>query len=84
MLLLRYLLLSTGTAMFVIAVGILAYDAYLLISYQRKRFNPDPEAASHLPAPVGRWHTSVALVMLAWAPLLISAGMVIVSRLVTG
>jgi len=84
MLLLRYLLLSTGTAMFVIAAGILAYDAYLLISYQRERFNIHPEAGSLLPTSVGRWRTSVALVMLAWAPLLISAGIVIVPCLVAG
>jgi len=31
MLLLKYLLLSAGIAMFVIAAGILTYDAYLLI-----------------------------------------------------
>ncbi len=77
MLLLKYLLLSAGIAMFVIAAGILSYDAYLLIAWQRKRLNPDPETAPSSP-PVIRWRTSVALVMLAWAPLLISAGIVIV------
>ncbi len=78
MLLLKYLLLSAGIAMFSIAAGILSYDAYLFITYQRKRFNLDPEAGAPGPAPVLRWRTSVALVMLAWAPLLISAGIVIV------
>ncbi len=77
MLLLKYLLLSAGIAMFVIAAGILSYDAYLLIAYQRRRLHPDPEAATEV-APGFRWRTSVALVMLAWAPLLISAGIVIV------
>ena len=78
MLLLKYLLLSLGIAMFVIAAGILIYDAYLLIAWPRRRLHPDPEAGASGPAPAMRWRTSVALVMLAWAPLLISAGIVIV------
>jgi regulator of protease activity HflC (stomatin/prohibitin superfamily) len=78
MLLLKYLLLSAGIAMFVIAAGILSYDAYLLIAWQRRRLNPDPEAGTPGPAPAMRWRTSAALVMLAWAPLLISAGIVII------
>ena len=83
MLLLKYLLLYAGIAMFVIAAGFLSYDAYLLIMWQRRRLHPDPEAGAHEgsslgPAPAMRWRTSAALVMLAWAPLLISAGIVIV------
>src|SRR3984957_6920599 len=78
MLLLKYLLLSAGIAMFVVAAGILAYYAYLLITWQRKRLNTEPEAGAPSPAPTTRWRTSAALVMLAWAPLLISAGIVIV------
>jgi regulator of protease activity HflC (stomatin/prohibitin superfamily) len=82
MLLLKYLLLSSGIAMFVIAAGILSYDAYLLLAYQRRRLHPDPETgapglASDI-APNLRWRTSAAFVMLAWAPILISAGIVIV------
>jgi hypothetical protein len=86
MLLLGYFLLSAGIAMFVIAAGILTYDAYLLIAYPRKRLNLDPEAGTPGPAPGlapgvspnVRWRIPVAFVMLAWAPLLISAGIVIV------
>jgi regulator of protease activity HflC (stomatin/prohibitin superfamily) len=82
MLLLKYLLLTAGIAMFVIAAGILAYDAYLLVAWQRRRLHPDPEAGTLGPAlglePIVRWRTSAAFVMLAWAPLLISAGVVIV------
>ena len=82
MLLLKYLLLGAGIAMFAIAAGILTYDIYLLITWQRRRLNPDPEAvlpglASTI-APAMRWRTSVAFAMLAWAPLLISSGIVIV------
>jgi regulator of protease activity HflC (stomatin/prohibitin superfamily) len=78
MLLLKYLLLSLGIAMFVIAAGILTYDAYLLMAWQRRRSHPDPEAGALGPAPAIHWRTSIAFVMLAWAPLLISAGIVIV------
>jgi hypothetical protein len=70
MLLLKYLLLSAGIAMFVIAAGILTYDAYLLIAYQRRRLHPDQEAGTPGPLPAVRWRTSAALVLLAWAPLL--------------
>src|ERR1039457_3542353 len=80
MLLLKYLLLSAGIAMFVIAAGILSYDAYLLISWQRRRLNFDPEKGTPAPgvSPILRWRIPVALVMLAWAPLLVSASIVIV------
>jgi regulator of protease activity HflC (stomatin/prohibitin superfamily) len=78
MLLLKYLLMSAGIAMFVIAAGILSYDACLLVAWQRRRLHPDPAAGTLGIAPAIRWRTSVALVMLAWAPLLISAGIVIV------
>jgi regulator of protease activity HflC (stomatin/prohibitin superfamily) len=77
MLFVKYVLLSAGISMFAIAAGILAYDAYLLIAYRRARLHP--EGTTPLPpAPVARWRTSVALVMLAWAPLLVSASIVIV------
>src|ERR1700678_2047988 len=78
MLSLKYLLLSAGIAMFVVSAGILTYDAYLLIAWQRSRLHPDPAAGAAGIAPTVRWRTSLALVMLAWAPLVISAGIVII------
>jgi hypothetical protein len=79
----KYLLLSAGVAMFVIAAGILTCDAYLLVVDQRRRVDFDPEAGTPGLAPGvspnARWRTTVALVMLAWAPLLIAAGLVVVS-----
>ncbi len=78
MLLLKYLLMYLGIAMFVIAAGILSYDAHLLFAWQRRRLHPDPEAGAPSPAPAMRWRTSAAFAMVAWAPLLISAGIVIV------
>ena len=41
MLFVKYLLLTAGIAMFVIAAGILSYDAYLLITYRRRLLLPD-------------------------------------------
>jgi regulator of protease activity HflC (stomatin/prohibitin superfamily) len=75
MLFVKYLLLGMGVAMFVIAAAILAYDAYLLITHRRRVF---PEGTTPAPEPSVRWRTPVALVMLAWAPLLVSAAIVIV------
>jgi hypothetical protein len=76
MTLLKLLLLSAGIAMFVIAAGILTCDAYLLIADQRGRWNFDPETGMPSGVPVAGWRTPVALVMLAWAPLLVLAGVV--------
>ncbi len=75
--LVKYLLLSAGIAMFAIGAGILTYDAYLLIVHRRGRLSPEGTTPPP-PPPAFRWRTPIALVMLAWAPLLISAGIVIV------
>lgn len=77
MLLLKYLLVSAGIMMFVVAAGILIYDLYLLLAYRRARLLPPGDTPLPLP-PVVRWRTSIALAMLAWAPLLISAAIVFV------
>lgn len=77
MLFVKYLLLCAGIAMFVIAAAILAYDAYLLVAYRRRLLKPEAPAPTE-PEPAVRWRTPVALVMLAWAPLLVSASIVIV------
>jgi len=77
MLFVKYVLLGAGIAMFAIAVGILSYDLYLLIAYQRGRHYRE-STASPPPAPVTRWRTCIALVCLVWVPLLISAAIVVV------
>jgi hypothetical protein len=78
MLSLKYLLLSVGIAMFVTGAAILTYDAYQLICCRHRGLDFSPEAGAPGQALLVRWRTSVALVMLAWSPLLISAGIVIV------
>jgi regulator of protease activity HflC (stomatin/prohibitin superfamily) len=76
MLFLKYLLLSAGIGMFVIAASILSYDAYLFLTYRRRLALPEPNNAG--PEPPMRWRTAVALVLLAWAPIITSVGIVIV------
>src|SRR5213082_1589961 len=75
MLFLKYLLMSGGIAMIVIAAGILAYDFYLEIKHHQAQATPEaaPTAAPHI-----RWRASLALALLAWGPLLIAAGIVVV------
>jgi hypothetical protein len=92
LLILRYWLLSAGIAMFVVAAGILTYDTCLLIASWRKRSKFDSEAgalglareADAEIAPNSRWRTLVAFGMLAWAPLVILAGILIASSGVAG
>jgi hypothetical protein len=75
MLFVKYLLLSAGIGMFVTAAAILAYDTYLLMSHRRRLV---PEGTTPSPEPAVRWRIPTALVMLAWAPILVSAAIVIV------
>jgi regulator of protease activity HflC (stomatin/prohibitin superfamily) len=75
MLFLKYLLTSSGIAMMVIAAGILAYDFYLEIKHRQAQATPE---AATTAAPHIRWRTSLALALLAWGPLLIAAGIVVV------
>lgn len=77
MLVLKYLLMCGGIAMFAMAAGILAYDVYLEVRRKQALAKLEPGAAIPLPHPL-RWRTSLALALLAWAPLLIAAGIVVV------
>src|SRR3984885_10868120 len=76
MLFVKYLLLSAGIGMFVIAARILAYDYPLFLAHRRRLVYA--EGTTPPPEPTVRWRASLAFVMLAWAPLLISAAIVIV------
>lgn len=62
-----------GLAMIVTAIGILTYDLYQQMPYRRQ----PPEGAS-LAAPAVRWRISMALAMLAWAPLLLALSIIVV------
>src|SRR5271155_3867859 len=76
MLLLKYLPMWGGIGMIALAAGILAYDFYLEMKYQQALASA---GAGPLPrVPQVRWRTSLALVLLAWGPIVLSLGIVVV------
>jgi regulator of protease activity HflC (stomatin/prohibitin superfamily) len=75
MLALRYLLLTGAIGLFVAAVAFLAYDLYA--EYKFRRDEASGVTGLSEPEPV-RWRTTVALVALAWAPMLIALSIVVV------
>jgi len=76
MLFVKYLLMSSGIGMIVVAVGILTYDIYLELRYRRALATAGPGQLP--PIPQMRWRTSLAVAMLAWAPLLSALSIVVV------
>jgi regulator of protease activity HflC (stomatin/prohibitin superfamily) len=76
MLFLKYLLMSAAIGMIMAAVAILSYDLYLELQYRRA--TAIPGAAPVPPAPHVRWRTALALVFLAWAPMLLALSIVVV------
>lgn len=80
MLFFKYMLLVTGIGMFVIAGAIVANDAWMIVHYRRK---PALGAIAVEAQPL-RWRSSVALVFLAWAPLLIALSIALVPGRMAG
>jgi regulator of protease activity HflC (stomatin/prohibitin superfamily) len=75
MLAFKYLLMSIGVVLLVTGVSILAYDLWRLVQYRRAQTTGIEGML--VPQPV-RWRTTVALVALAWAPMLIALSFVVV------
>jgi regulator of protease activity HflC (stomatin/prohibitin superfamily) len=75
MIALKYLLISGGLGMILLAVSILAYDSYREILYRQAVKNSD---AGAVPPAQLRWRTSLALALLAWGPLLVAFSIVVV------
>lgn len=76
MLFLKYLLMTGGVGMILVALGILAYDLTMEVQYRRAMA---AGGGGPLPAiPKLRWRTSMALAMLAWAPILIALSIVVI------
>jgi regulator of protease activity HflC (stomatin/prohibitin superfamily) len=76
MLFLKYLLMTGGVGMILVAVGILTYDLSMEIRYRRALA---AAGAGPLPAvPRLRWRTAIAFAMLAWAPILIALSIVVI------
>src|SRR5213082_932438 len=76
MIFIKYLLQWGGTAMLVAAVALLAYDLYLYFQASRKK-ETDP-ATPALPMPAIRWRVPASLFALAWVPILMATGIVVV------
>ena len=76
MILLKYLLMLGGVGMIAAAVAMLSRDVFLLIRH--KQSIPADGAAPLTEAPVVRWRVPVALALLAWGPILLALGIVIV------
>jgi regulator of protease activity HflC (stomatin/prohibitin superfamily) len=75
MLFLKYLLMSAGIGMIMAAAAILSYDLYLQLQYRRAAAIPGSPVP---PLPQVRWRTSLALVFLAWAPMLLGLSIIVV------
>ncbi len=76
MLALRELLIACGLGMILTALGILGYDLYRELLYQKKRETAGTEPLG--PGPEWRWRTSLAFGLLAWGPLLVAFSIVVV------
>src|SRR5690349_10492074 len=77
MLLIKYLLMAVGIAMFGSAAAVLGYDLYLLAMARRALAQLQPGQAAPEERDV-RWRVGAALVVLAWAPILIAMSLVVV------
>jgi len=75
MLALKYLLMCGGFGMILVAVGILGFDLYEEALYRRALATPGV-ALPHVTK--WRWRTSLALVLLAWGPILLAFSIVVV------
>jgi regulator of protease activity HflC (stomatin/prohibitin superfamily) len=76
MIFLRYLLLWGGAGMIAAAVGLLARDIYFITRHRQLLATlgdkPVPET------PVVHWRATLALALLAWAPIILAMGIVVV------
>jgi len=77
MIFLRYLLLWGGAAMIAAAIGILARDLYLATKHKQQGATAEAGQPSP-PAPFIHWRSAIALALLAWGPILLALGIVVV------
>ncbi|MFI5111671.1 MAG: SPFH domain-containing protein [Terriglobales bacterium] len=75
MLALKYLLLAGAIGMFIAALAIVAYDLYAELQHRRGLTRGTTGYPESEPL---RWRTAVALVAVAWAPLLIALSIIVV------
>ncbi len=70
-----YILITAAVALFVSAATVVAYDLRFAFILRRRDADSRGEQAAAVPI---RWRTSVALLVLAWMPLLIALSMAVV------
>src|SRR5581483_344461 len=75
MLFLKYLLLWGGIGMIAAAAAILARDFYLEIKYRQSLVTGATPASAR---PEIHWRNSIALLLLAWGPILLALSIVVV------
>jgi regulator of protease activity HflC (stomatin/prohibitin superfamily) len=73
---LKYLLMWGGIGMIVAAAGMLTYDLYQELRYRQAVAAAGPSPLP--PAPATRWRGALGLGLLAWGPLLLALGIVVV------
>jgi len=74
MLAIKYVMLISAVSLFLLAAGIVIHD---LLGDWRNRRKTEAAGQPHTPEPI-RWRTSVALVLLAWLPLLVAFSIAVV------
>src|SRR6266496_4840584 len=72
----KYLLLWGGIAMIVAAIAIIARDIYLQIENKKKA--GAEAAAPTVPSPKNHWRGAIALALIAWLPIILASGIVVV------
>lgn len=77
MLLIKYLLMAVGIAMFGSAVAVLGYDLYLMAMARRALAQLQPGESAPEERQL-RWRVTVGLALLAWAPILVAMSLVVV------
>jgi regulator of protease activity HflC (stomatin/prohibitin superfamily) len=65
-----------GVGMIAVAAGVLAYDIYLEMKYRQALATAG--AGPLPPVPQVRWRSSLALALLAWGPIVLALGIVVV------
>ena len=76
MLFLKYLLMWGGIAMMAMAAGILIHDLWLRSRERLAVQSGETQTAG--PEPTVRWRISLALALLAWGPMLLALGIIVV------
>jgi regulator of protease activity HflC (stomatin/prohibitin superfamily) len=75
MLFVKYLLMMGGVGMIAVAAAIFAYDLYQEFQYKNAVAGG---TGSGLPEPHCRWRGALALALLAWGPILLAVGIIVV------